>query len=808
MHSFLHDLRHACRSVVKRPVYALSTIGVLALAIAANSAVFSISSGYLLRPLPYPDDDRLVMVFNSYPKMGVPESGSSIPDYLDRRDSLPSLDDLALFAPAPVAITGDGPAIQVPAVRASASLFDVLGVAPAHGRVFEAVEATAGNERVAVLSNRLWRTRFGSRADVIDQSIRLNGVSHRVIGVMPAEFGFPDKTVDLWMPFVITPEQRSDQQRGQDFARTVGRLAKDATIETLNTELRTMADRMFETHPNMASFLETTGFTGRAELLRESIVGDLVQTALVLQALVFGVLLIASANVASLQLARIIARQQEVWIRAALGASRRRIAGLVISETCVLVVTGAVFGFALARGGLEIVRSVGIDQSAKGIDFALDARVGAFTVFVTLVAALVAALLPLAFSLSSSIATSISDTGKFAGGERGARSFRSALVVSQVAATFALLFGAGLLTKNYYMLQQQGPGFSSTGVFTARVTLPSERYANAAQRSVFLGRVLSELSAIRGIATAGFTSALPFSGVNSGATINVGDYDQLPGSPPPIAMFRSISEDYFPSLGLPVIRGRNFQASEPEHVVIVDEIFVKKFWGDENPIGKMVNRPPGEEWYTVVGVVPTLRHTSLSDRPTEGTVYWHYTQQPTTDGFLTLKTELRSLNLPQITANVVASVDSEVPVSDAMPLDTRIQRSLDPQRAPMLLTILFSTIALTLAFVGTYGVVSWTVARRFGEVGVRVALGARPIHIISMLLRESATLISFGLIAGLVCAYAVGRIVSSQIFDVSENDPMIYAAAGIIVATAALIASWLPARRASRLPAVRALRNE
>ncbi|HJR69339.1 MAG TPA: ABC transporter permease, partial [Gammaproteobacteria bacterium] len=319
MGSVVLDVRYALRSLVRRPGYALLTIGVLALAIACNTTVFSALNAFLLRPLPYLNDDRIVMVFNSFPKMGFATGGSSIPDYLDRRAQAPSLADLAIVTPASRALTGGATAEQLSAVRASPSLFNVLGVTPALGRVFTEQEATIGNERVVILSDALWRTSFGARADLVGSDVELDGQPHRVVGVMPAGFGFPDRSVDAWLPFAFTPQQTSDQERGNDFSTTVGRLKADATLDALNAELDAIAQRQIGLYPGGAAFVEATGFTGRAQPLREYIVGDAERTLYLLQGLVLTVLLIACANVASLQLARVIARRKEIAVRSSLG---------------------------------------------------------------------------------------------------------------------------------------------------------------------------------------------------------------------------------------------------------------------------------------------------------------------------------------------------------------------------------------------------------------------------------------------------------------------------------------------------------
>ena len=808
MSSIALDLRYALRSLVRRPGYAALTIGVLMLAIAGNTTVFSALNAFLFRPLPYPDYDRIVMVYNSFPKMGLATGGSSIPNYLDRRAQAPSLADLAIVTEAPRALTGGETAEQLFSVRVSPSLFNVLGVAPAMGRAFTDEEATIGNEHVVMLSDELWRTRFGARADIVGSDIELDGEPHRVVGVMPASFGFPYRNVEAWLPFAFTPQQISVQERGNDFSTTVGRLAPDATIDGLNAELDTITQRQIELYPDGAAFREATGFTGRATGLREYVVGDVEQRLYLLQGIVLAVLLIACANIASLQLARMIARRKEIAIRSSLGADRRRIARLVLVEMFVLIVAGAAGALVLASGGVELIRWLGLDESNQGIDIVLDGRVALFNVGVALLAALVAGLAPLVSLLRSDLAAGARDAG-LSGNDRGAHTFSNALVVVQIALCFALLVGAGLLTKSFYRMQAEGPGFGADGLLTAKVDLPQARYADADSQARFFDRVLAALGALPGVTSVGYTSALPFGGDGLAASVSVDGYEVPAGASPPIAMMQSISDGYLPALDIPLVQGRNFAATEPERVVIVDEIFAGLFWPNESPLGQRVRvGGPGEEWYTVVGVVPDVKVSSLAQRSNDGTVYWHHAQKPVGSGFLALRTALPPASLAQAAARAVASIDPDVPLFDSMAMNARIAESLGEQRVPMALTAVFAAVAFTLAIVGIYGVLAWAVTRRTAEIGVRMALGARSPDVLAMVLRQAGTLVVMGLVGGVLCALGLGRLVSSQIYEVSATDPSVFAIALLGLGTAAFAAGWVPARRAARLDPLAALRQD
>jgi predicted permease len=804
------DIRYALRAITKRPLYALVTIIVLALAIGANATVFTVFNGLFLRPLPYPDDDRLVMVYSSYPKLGVDDAGTSIPDFIDRRDEAPSLESLAMIVPASRTLQGEGRPQQLSMARATPSLFSVLGIAPAVGRGFTEEEATPGADRVVVLSHRLWMTRFGAQSGTIGQDIRLDGESFRVIGVMPEGFNFFESEIDAWMPFAFTPEQAGDGQRGQSIGVSVGRMRPDATLEGLNAELAAIVQRNLERMPQRAGFLEATGFTARAEPLRETRVGDLQQMLLILQGIVAAVLLIACANVANLQLSRIVARRRELSVRTALGADRWRLTRLVLVESLALALIGGTAGLALASGGLKLVRWLGLDRSIEGFEFAVDPTVLGFTAGTSLAAALISALLPVIAMMREDPARVVNEAGRLGGGGRAAYRYRSALVVVQLAISVALLVGAGLLTKSFHRLQQEGPGFDAAGVLSVSVALPQYRYSSTESRAQFYERALEELRALPGVAEAGLTSMLPFSGENSGATIAVDGYSPPPGGAPPAAWLRSISSDYLASLDIPVIEGRDFGADETELVAVVDEVMANRFWPGGSAIGQRVRNDvePADRWYTVVGVVPFIKHTSLTEDRQTPTIYWHYKQNAPAVGVFTLRSELPPEQLTGAARDAVTRIDPDVALYDAMPMDVRVLRSLGPQRAPMVLTLVFAAVAFTLAVVGIYGVLMWTVTQRVGEIGVRMALGAQVADVVRMILRQGVRLIAVGLAFGVAGALALGRVLSSQMHEVGGFDPGVLTVAVVSLTVAAVFASWLPAHRASRVDPMQALRED
>ena len=801
------DIRFAWRAIRSRPTYTLISVLVLGLAIGANATVFSVFNGLFLRPLPYPDGDELVYVYNTYPKMALEFAGTSIPDYLDRIEQAPSLESLAMFNGARKTLGFQGAPEQLALTRATPSLFRVLGVEPMLGRAFTDEEAVPDADRFIVLSHTLWRTRFGGRADIVGEDIRLDGEPYQVLGVMPESFTFPSATTTGWIPLSWAPSQAGDDQRGREFYASIGRLAPGATIAGLNAEMDAIVQRNVERLPNAADFLERTGFTGRAQDLREFTVGDLRQMMLLLQAIVLAVLLIACANVANLQLARVTSRRKELSVRAALGAYRSRLVGLVLTESLMLSLLGAVAGLLVAWGGLELVRTLGLDRANQGFEYALDTNVLLMTAGSAIAAGLVSALLPVAVLWRQNLAQAIHDAGRIGSGGTAAQGLRSALVVGQIAVGVALLVGAGLLTKSFLEVQRQGAGFDPTGVLTARVSLPSNRYADDAAEVRFFEQALAELNALPGVVEAGFVSTLPLSAGNSQASFSVDGYTPTGDQAAPHAQQRFIDHRYLSSIGVSVMRGRGFTEDEPEPVVLVDENVVSRFWPDRDPIGQRVS-PDGTNWYTVVGVVPAIKHSDLTQRATKETVYWHYRQRPVSSGAFTIKTALEPSQLTQVVSDAVLRIDPELPLFDVQPYQQRVEQALGPQRAPMVLTLVFAGVAFVLAVVGIYGVLTWAVTQRVGEIGVRMALGARAADIVRMVVRQGGRLTAVGLVLGLVAAVTLGRLMSSQLHGVDALDPGIFALVVVGLALAALAASWIPANRASRIDPMQALRDE
>jgi putative ABC transport system permease protein len=807
----MQDIRYAFRSLARQPIFTLVAVFTLTLGIGANTAIFSVLHQVLLRPLPYPKSDDLVFVWNTYPKMGLPQATVSIPDYLDRKAHATALSDAALVSFLAMSLAGGSQPEQILGLRVTPSFFSTLRRTPALGRGFVDAEAQPGADRLAILTHGLWVSSFGSEPAIVGRDVRLNGEPYRVVGVLGADFELPWRDAGVLVPFAFTPEQMSDQGRGNEFSTMIGRLAPGATIEQLNAQMSVIVERNVERLPQFRPFVESSGFTGFAIDMREDLVGDVRTPLLVLQAGVLLVLLIACANVANLLLMRATGRYRELAIRTTLGAGRGRLVRQLLTESLVLAAVGGLSGLLVGFVGLRLLTALGGDQLPWVVEASVHPAVLAFTFGLALVTGVVFGLAPALLVLRGHTASLLKDDSTRGSAGKATRRARGALVIAEVALALMLLIGAGLLIKSFNRLQHVDPGFSSENVLTARISLPASRYPDASARRAFWSRLVDDVRQMPGVTAAGLTSVLPFSGNLSTGSYSIVGYTPGPGEAEPHANHQVVGGDYFRALHIPVVAGRIFTDSDTAdapRVAVIDEYLARRYFPDRDPIGQQIRRggadtPP----VTIVGMVRTVNATDLGEPVTKERVYYPLAQVGPGAMTVTLKTALNPVDLvPQLRAAVHA-IDPEQPLAQVRTMDQWLARSLEGRRTPMMLLALFGAVALVLSAVGIYGVLAFSVAQRVREFGIRQALGANSGAILALVLGQGLRTVGLGVLLGLGGAIALTRYLQSLLFGIGTHDLAVFSTVTVVLLAVAALACYLPARRATRIDPMVALRE-
>ncbi len=825
--TFRQDLRYGFRGLLARPGFLIVAVLTLALGIGANIAIFSVVNALLIKPLPFANADRLVVVYNAYPAMGLEQSGSSIPDYLERREQVPALADLALYSGTSLNLASEGAPQRLVGVRATPSLFTTLQVTPALGRAFSDQEAVAGSDRVLVLSHGLWQGRFAGDPDIIGRQVRVNGENHQVIGVMPAGFAFPNIETQAWIPYAFTPAQMSDEERGNEYSTAIGRLAPGATEAQAQAQMAAIVQRNAERVAGadgraglMGQLYRDGGFVGGTKSLRDEWVGDIRAVLWLLQAVAAFVLLIACANVANLLLTRLSGRQKELAVRTALGAGRRRIARQLMIESMLLALIGAVIGIAIAWLGLKALAVLGLAQGPLQAQIGIDASVLTFALLLTTLAGIAFGLFPALTQSGARVFETLKESGRGNAGSRRAQAVRSVLAAVQIALCATLLVGAGLLLRSFDQVQNVDPGFEREGRISVRVSLADQAYPADADIERFVDRALAELRALPGVSDAAFANHLPFGMSSSSASYQIEGSGQGTDQAAPHGYWRIVTDQFFQAMDVPLRAGRFFNESDRRDgagVVIIDELLARKHFGDGEAIGRRLRAfgsQDDQDWLTIVGVVGAVHQADLAQAVDKETYYFPHRQFPyqamnvSGSGYFVVTTGLPAGALAPLMRDAVLRIDPEQPLFDIRTLDERIALSLQGRQAPMLLLSLFAGVALLLSAIGIYGVLAWSVAQRTGELGVRMAIGAQRSDVVRMVLGHGSRIAGIGLLVGLAGALALGGFLGSQLFGVSRFDPLTFLAVILVLAAVALFACWLPARRAARVSPLQALRYE
>jgi putative ABC transport system permease protein len=807
----MQDLRYALRALRKQPIFTLVAVLTLTLGIGANAAIFSLLYQILLRPLPYPDADRLVFVWNTYPGINLPQASVSIPDYLDRRTQAPALEDATLFMGRTANLNEGGNPEQLRALAVTPSFFSTLQRQPFIGRPFSDDDARPEADKFAILTFALWTSHYASDRGIIGRDIRINGEAYRVVGVLPADFELPSRDIALLVPFSFTPQQMSDEARGNEFSSMIARLRPGASIPLANAQFKTIVDRNIERLPARAAFAKSSGFGGYAVTMRDQIVGDVRSPLYVLQASVIVVLLIACANVANLLLMRATGRSRELAIRSTLGAGQWRILRQLLTEGVVLSIAGAAGGLVLGLIAVRALIAMSTTQIPGSPDAALHPAVLLFTAGLALLTGLVFGIAPAVTIARGSAATYLKDDSTRGTAGKSTGITRRMLVIAETALAVVLLVCAGLLIKSYGRLQDVNPGFSTENVLTAQIALPASRYPDDAARIGFWTRVLDKARAIPGVTSSGLTTNVPFNGNISSGSYSIVGLNQAPGDPAPHGRQEIVGGEYFKAMRIPLIAGRTFtdgDTPDAPPVVVVDEYLVKKYFADRSPLGQQIQRGgPASPKFTIVGVVGTINSIDLGQPVTKERIYYPATQQAPRAMALVLKTGLDPQALvPQVRA-AVRELDPEQPIADVRTLDQWIARSLQNRRTPTTLLAVFGGVALLLSAIGIYGVLAFGVAQRVREFGIRQALGADRGSILSLVLTEGLKTAGAGILIGVVLAVMVTRYLQALLFGVTSRDPMVFAGVGAVLLSVAIVACYIPARRATEVDPMVALRE-
>ena len=803
MNTLWQDIRYGARMLLKNRVFTLVAVLTLALGIGANTAIFSLVYSLLLRPLPYTQQDRIFFINNNNLEGDWPLSE---PEFVEFRDQSKTFESMAAIDMDWVSLTGSGEPLRIMAMIPSAPLSSVLGVQPSMGRWFTAEEDRIGKNGVVVISDGLWKRAFGSDPTILGKVITLNDMPRMIIGIMPKGFQFLDDRAELWLPLAIEPSKFDETSVVNHNRVAIGRLKDGIDVRVAEKEMTAIAQGMNQKYPDQYQKEDRV----HLRPVRDVLVGEIKTPLLLLLGAVGFVLLIACANVANLFLARGEARHKEIAIRTALGASASRIIRLLFVESILLAWIGGAVGLAIAFWGLDAL--IAISPDLRGLqEIKIDPPILGFTFLISALSGILFGMAPALQMARGNVQTALKDaTRGTTSGLRGSR-VRKSLVVSEIALSVVLVIGAGLLIRSFHNLQQVSPGFNFQNVLIVRFDLPPTRYSQTSQAADFYQRLQERINALPAVRSSAEAVFVPLFNSESNWAFEMEGRSQEGVKS---AYYNLVSSDYFKTLEVPLKRGRFFSKQDqekPEGAVIINETMARQFWPNEDPIGKRINVSLGTRiWREIVGVVGDIRTVNLGSVP-DAQMYFPLIDVPFASirsGNLIIRTQSNPLSLVEPVKSAIRSMDPNLPFATVRTLEEVVSLSVSQPRFTTALLGLFASIAMLLAAVGIYGVISYSVAQRVHEIGVRMALGARSNQILSLVVGQGVMLAAIGIGIGLVAALILTRLLSSLLFEVTSTDPATFVVISLLLGIVALIASYIPARRAAKVDPMIALRYE
>jgi predicted permease len=808
------DLRHSVRMLLKQPGFAATALATLALCIGANVAIFAVVDAVLLRPLPFPESERLVSVFNAYPRAGVERSSSSVANYYDRRSAIKAFAGVATYSEGSVIVGDAGAPQRVPIGRVTPDFFATLGVPLAMGKTFTDAEMAYGPDEVAVLTDAFWRNHFNADPNVLGRKFFNDGLAVTVIGVLPRDFRFLSSRAQFFRPGSHFPDQKDPKNRHNNNAEMLARLAPGVTLADAQAQIDAFNAQQLTDDP-VASLVKGAGYRTTVHSLHADHVRTVKPMLALLQGGVLFLLLIGAVNLANLLLIRASGRLKELAVRQALGATRWHIAREVSVETVLLAVTGGVLGLALGAVGIRLLATLGTDRLPLGATIQFDGRVAAISLIGAFVVGALLAVPVIWLNLHAKLAPSLQIETRGGTSSRAAQRVRHGFIIAQVALAFVLLSGAGLLGVSLKRVLETHAGFNPDNLLTGQIALPWKNYKDDASRLAFVERLLPALRALPGVTQVAINSGLPFSGsgTNDSAVALEGQLIKS-GESIRAHYLSAATSEYWAAMNIPLVRGRLLEDADnqrKQRVCVVDQAFADRYWPGADPIGRRLTTGAAfkeEEATTVVGVVASVKQKELAETLGHGAIYFPYAKFNANSFALVMRTSLPPASLAATVRKTILQLDPELPIDDLRPMQARIDESLIARRSPAVLAGVFAGVALLLAAIGTYGVLAYAVTQRQREIGVRMALGALPQQVRMQFLRLGAKLLLAGVALGALGGWAAGRAMQSVLFEVGPARAEIFVLTAAVMAVVVLLASLLPSQRAARVSPMEALRAE